>query len=400
MRRLSRLLPLLVLGTACEPAPDAPLFYVGQALREDGTPWAGAEVELQRSSNEVEQRGAEPLFEPWVTVKAGEDGRFLHELRVFDIRRFGSDPQPGLPARMCRVRLPPSRDGGRSSLHFVMSVSDADLPPMRAWHSGLRHTLEDTRAVLSWEPVPPVHDTPVLSYRTVLRSGETVLWQELASETGGSLPLDLGEDFPALTLSAEAYGWGSRQWFPLSGGGGFLGYELVHESPRVSLPSAPVRLPVSRGARCNLHAVVYGAEGAPVLGPLLEPCPLTDGRLDSFFAFTPESSDLLLVLSEPSVPRRALFRGLSTFELAWVRKASLEGSADGETWHLLADFGERLPRRLTGPEVDPRLATTELYLDLALTPPSVPVKYVRLRFLGENDTPLRLPLRRELSLLD
>jgi hypothetical protein len=399
MRRLSRVLPLLVLSTACQPAPDDPLFYVGQALREDGTPWADAEVELQRSNNGVQYLGVEPIFEPWVTVKSGEDGRFLHELRVFDTRRIDRDPR-GDTSRMCRVRLPPSTEGGRTSLLFFMNFSDADLPPLRAWHSGLRQTLEGSRAVLSWEPAPPTQDTSVPRYRTVLRSGETVLWQELAGETGGSLPTDVGEDFPALTLSVEAYGWGSRQWFPLSGRGGFVNYELVHESPRVSLPAAPVRLPVSRGARCDLHPLVYSENATPAPGPRFEPCPLTDGRLDSLVAFIQDASDLTLVLSEPSVPRRALFRGLSTPELRRARMALLEGSADGETWHVLADFGERLPRELPGGEVDPRLATAELYLDLALTPPPVPVTRVRVRLFGHNDFPLGVRLPRELSLFE
>jgi hypothetical protein len=405
MRRLSRFLPLLVLGTGCELAPDEPLFYTGQALREDASPWAGAPVELLRTGREATPPSAEPHFEPWATVTAGEDGRFVHELRVFDTQRLSDPTGSGAFGRDCRVQLPPGAGGERTWIRFYMYTSDARLPTLRAWHSGLSHAMEGTHARLSWEPVPPGdEDVPAPEYRAVLRSGQTVVWEEPASETRGTLPTDVGEDFPALAFSVEARSAAERSWFALSGGSGYVDYELVHEGPRVSLPATPGPLPVSRGAPCNLYVQDWdasaGPDGTPPLGPRIEPCPLTDGRLDAVAAGV-QGVGATLLLPEPHVPRRALVRGLKVEALRWAGSAWVEGSADGETWHLLADFTERLPPESAYEDNWRLLMRAELYLDLALTPPSVPVRHVRLRFHDRQGAPLSpTPLARELSLFD
>lgn len=404
MRRLFRFLPLWVLGTGCGLAPDEPLFYMGQVLHEDGSPWAGAPVELLRADLDA-TFSSDPRFEPWVTVTAGEDGRFVHELRVFDTQRRSTPALPGYAGRDCRVQLPPGAGGERMWIRFHMFTSDARLPAMRAWHSGLGYVMEGTYARLSWAPVPPGdEDVPAPVYRTLLRSGETVVWEAPASGTWGALPTDVGEDFPALAFSVEARSVGQRSWFPLSGGSGFVDYELVHESPRVSLPATPAPLPVSRGAPCNLHSVDWsaspGPDGNPPLGPPIEPCPLTDGRLARVGAGV-RGLGATLLLPEPHVPRRALVRGLRTDLLLQAGSAGLEGSVDGETWYLLADFSERLPSASTSSD-DWRLhLSTELYLDLALTPPPVPVRHVRLRFNDKQGAPLSpAPIPRELSVFD
>lgn len=405
MRRLTRFLPLLVLGTGCEFAPDDPLFYVGQALREDGSPWAGAPVELLRTSREPTPPSADSPFEPWVTVTAGEDGRFVHELRVFDTQRISDPTGQGVFGRDCRVQLPPGAGGERAWIRFYMYTSDARLPTLRAWHSGLRHEMEGTHALLSWEPVPPGdEDVPAPVYATVLRSGESVVWEEPAGGTRGTLPTDVGEDFPALALSVEARSGGERSWFALSGGTGYVDYELVHESPRVSLPASSGPLPVSRGAPCNLYALVESdspePEGTPPLGQHLEPCPLTDGRLDTVAAGV-QGLGAVLQLPEPHVPRRALVRGLRMETLLSAGRAVLEGSAEGETWYQLADFSERLPPESSPGDDWRQLMRTELYLDLALTPPPVPVRHIRLRFDDRLGEPLPFtPLPRELSVFD
>nr|AYM52253.1 hypothetical protein [Cystobacter sp.] len=104
-----------------------------------------------------------------------------------------------------------------------------------------------------------------------------------------------------------------------------------------------------------------------------------------------------LVLPEPHVPRRALLRGVTPPNDGywWARSGVLEGSADGETWHLLADFSDRLPEEPYAAPVG------ELYLDLALTPAPEPVRHVRLRFSGEQGEPVwSFPIVRELSLFD
>jgi hypothetical protein len=405
MRRLCRFLPLLVLGTACEPAPDDPLFYVGRVLHEDGSPWAGAALELQRTPDGVDPYSAEPVFEPWVTVTAGEDGRFVHELRVFDTQLFLDPRRPGY-SRSCRIRLPPGADGGRTWLRFAMNRSDAELPTLRPWRSGLRHSLEATRAELSWAPVPPLEDVPAPLYRAVLRGGGAVVWQELLGGTGGSLPTDVGEDVAPLVLSVEARSEGFRSWFPLSGRGGYLAYSLVHESPLIALPPVPVRLPVSRGAPCNLRSRVVEEEGPgsglPRPGALLAPCPLTDGRFDRVASLVLEEEvGPTVFLSEPRVLRRALLRGMLPREMQWARTAVLEGSAEGETWHLLADLSDRFPRRDEVDPGDPNL-DAELYLDVALTPSPVPVRQVRLRTTGYEgqSPPPHNPTLRELSLFD
>lgn len=407
MRRLSRFLPLWVLGTGCSLAPDDSLFYTGQALREDGSPWAGATVELLRTSREAAPPSADPRFEPWVTVTAGEDGRFVHELRVFDTQRISDPTGQGIFGRDCRVQLPPGAGGERTWLRFYMYTSDARLPALRAWHSGLSYSVEGSRAQLSWEPVPPGdEDVPAPAYAAVLRSGESVVWEEPARETRGALPTDVGEDFPALAFSAEARSGGERSWFALTGGTGYVDYELVHESPRVSLPASPGPLPVSRGAPCDVYVQDENGSpetgGTPRPGQRLEPCPLTDGRLDAV-TYSVEGVGLSLVLSEPHVPRRALLRGLRVSALLGgsAGSARLEGSADGETWYLLADFTERLPPE-TAPDANWRQwMRSELYLDLALTPPPVPVRHVRLRFHDREGAPLpATPLARELSLFD
>ncbi len=408
MSRLSRFLPLLVLGTACELAPDDPLFYVGRVLREDGSPWAGAELELERTPDGVDAYGTEPVFEPWVTVTAGEDGRFVHELRVFDTQQLPDPTRPGPgDRRACRIRLPPDADGGRTWLHFSMGRSDAEFPTLRPWRSGLRHTLEGSRAELSWAPVPPLEDVPPPLYRAVLRVGGKVVWQEQLGETGGSFPTDVGEDLSPLVFSVEAHAEGTRTWFPLSGAGGYLAYSLVHESPSIELPPVPVRLPVSRGAPCNLRSMVRvegpGPDsGLPQPGELLAPCPLTDGRFDRVSSLIREQEvGPTVFLSEPRVPRRALLRGMNPREMLSARTAVLEGSADGETWHLLADFSDRLPQR-EEVELGDLSLDAELYLDVALTPSPVPVRQVRLRttgYEGQPAPPLN-PSLRELSLFE
>jgi hypothetical protein len=163
---------------------------------------------------------------------------------------------------------------------------------------------------------------------------------------------------------------------------GFSSSTVVLDRMRSPLTAVPQgsHVPVSRGAACR-------RDGAP-----LPSCPLTDGALEPVLLGRTQQSPSgpILVEPDPQAPDAELFQVelpyevvlrtlvLRSFSVQPHAPVQVEGSADGQTWHPLAEVP---PEELQSSE--PFFSYRALrgearFLLLELDPATPPVRFVRL----------------------
>lgn len=364
--RLSRLLPLCAALSGCALEPDDPIYLSGTALTADGSPWRGGPLTLMRPRkvdlhyDAHHQELYSTRYEPWAEVTTDADGLFLHRL---DARDVGADmlehPHPWTSITLFQLHLPRT-DGGRDFLAFEFD-SDVDLPPLRPWEGHVR-TEDDAGSVrLFWEPWVPTADIPEAASFVLVRGEDGLAWKAQARSGEATLDAELLEDF-ADHARVQTRARGSRRWFKRS-----LYYDAVSESPPVPLPFSGV-VPVSRGAGCSVKSGAF------------QPCPFTDGRLEStqvLIGGNALPADLFVQLKEPVRPRRVVVRGLRGFGDVFY----VEGSMDGKTWLPLGENRGFVDLNMPMPyEDDPRRFTdVEQFLDVPLAADAPGVSHLRLR---------------------
>lgn len=329
MRHLLTGLAVCVLtSSGCALEPESPVFLSGTVLEPDGSPWRGAPLTLMRPRR---LEGTQPLpgqppsgrptlaYEPWAQVTPDAQGLFLHELTARDTGADGLErPSPWSELDAFQLHLPP-RDGARDFLAFHFT-RDVDLPPLRRWVSQVRSSEDAGGVRLSWVDVPPLADIPEHGYFVQARGESGVVWSQETRSGEAWLGPEMLEDFAPPLAFVQARAAGSRSWFQSN-----LGYVDVHEVPPVPLPFTG-RIPFSRGQPCATE------------GGVVEPCPFTDGKLDTARVPIPPTGSLaqvlILRLREPVHPRRVLVRGNSNTSFTEA-VMYVEGSLEGGPWQPL-----------------------------------------------------------------
>ncbi|MBZ4413166.1 hypothetical protein ACJ2CR_28775 [Myxococcus faecalis] len=323
---LRHALPLVLLTSGCALEPETPVFLSGTVLETDGTPWRGGPLTLMRPRKLPGPRplpGEPPTgqptlaYEPWAQVTPDADGLFLHELSARDT---GADllerPTPWASLKNFQLHLPPV-DGARDflALHFVL---DVDVPPLRRWDSRVQSHPDAAGVKLSWVDVPALADIPSHTYAVQARGEWGVVWTQDTRSGEAFLGPEMLEDFAPPFAYVQARARGQRSWIQSA-----LEYTDVHEAPPVPLPFTGA-VPVSRGQPCETDAVV-------------DPCPFTDGKLESkrvpISRFGSLEDELVFRLREPTRPRRVLIRGHTGTRPQEV--FHVEGSLEGGAWVAL-----------------------------------------------------------------
>ncbi|NTX07625.1 hypothetical protein [Myxococcus sp. CA040A] len=360
MRHLLMGLACAITSAGCALEPESPVFLSGTVLESDGSPWRGAPLTLMRPRR---LDGPQPIpgqapngrltlaYEPWAQVTPDAQGLFLHELTARDT---GADqlerPSPWSSLSTFQLHLPPL-DGARDflAIHFML---DVDLPPLRRWDSQLRASEDAGGVRLTWVDVPPLADIPEHGYFVQARGESGVVWSQETRSGEAWLGPEMLEDFAPPLAFVQARAVGGRSWF-LS----VLEYVDVHEAPPVPLPFTG-RIPFSRGQPCETDDGV------------VDPCPFTDGKLESVKVPTPMYGSLeqvlIIRLREPVHPRRVLMRGHNSTFMEEV--LHVEGSLEGGAWQPLGQD------------------TLILALD---TPPHTDDRNTQVAFERDVDAPLR-----------
>ncbi|MFY1829459.1 hypothetical protein ACN47A_26335 [Myxococcus fulvus] len=330
--RMRHALPLVLLASGCALEPESPVFLSGTVLELDGTPWRGGPLTLMRPRK---LPGTAPLpgepptgrptlaYEPWAQVTPDAEGLFLLELTARDTGADGLErPTPWADVEAFKLLLPPV-DGARDFLRFHFT-RDVDLPPLRRWDSRVQSHPDVGGVRLSWVDVPALADIPPHTYALQARGEWGVVWTQDTRSGEAFLGPEMLEDFAPPLAYVQAHARGERSWIQ-SG----LSYTDVHEAPPLPLPFTGV-VPTSRGQPCETD------EG------VVEPCPFTDGKLESQrVPVSPYGSlkeELVFRLREPIHPRRVLIRGHSSTRPQEV--FHVEGSLEGGAW---APLGRSAP---------------------------------------------------------
>lgn len=340
------LLPLLVVGCRF---PEDPIFAYGRVLNPDGSPLAGATLNVERAPPPpLDAEPAPPAFSPYGTATTQADGDFTIQFRTGDVEEWTTDQYTQYTFRLA---LPLREDGQGTFISFTFS-GDMELPPLQHWDARLAVADGAKGPTLSFAPLPPAPELPPSGKPMVvlfneegnevalpvpatapepiaqLFTGGELLWRQ----SGVSAPWVPGpyvlEDFanPEAQLRAVSLG----QWFfsPLGSTSSHVTFRQEWRTARLPLPAGASR-PVSRGAAC---------QGMPAGG-----CPFTDGRLMPIGIPDTEgqnggATSLVVTLAEPTHLHHAVIRGLDynrTFDSS--ERLRLEGSADGERWFPLAE---------------------------------------------------------------
>lgn len=337
---------LVVLCTACERLQDDPIFAYGRAEQRDGSPLAGATLSYERAKviNPPNSGGPpepfpEPEWEPYGTATTEASGDYFLEMRYGDVQ--APEPNSAIPdaTRPYRYRVSYREEDGAGTFVSFLFADDVELPTLRVWDSHLALDASPGGPVVSFQPPPPVPEVPVTGevVNTSNEAGEVV--PDLPSTPVAVLNVTSGgkslfrwwgapspwvaspyvmEDFEAPEVGLRAFTLGEWWFFPLGGKRTFMEFRQEWRTPVLPMPRGNLR-PVSRGAVCE-----PAPEGA---------CPWTDGKLDVVHRGNGAASALTVTLPEPVRLRHAVVRGMTAAAGDHFR---LEGSADGETWSVLA----------------------------------------------------------------
>jgi hypothetical protein len=407
LRHCLALLPLLAVGCRY---PEDPVFAYGRALNADGSPQAGATVNVERApprEPDFTEDGqlrpqTRPVYSPYATSTVQANGDFTLQFLTGDVEDWVGDYEY-IQYRF-RASLP-LKDGHGTFIAFTFS-GDMELPPLQPWDARLSVAEGAQGPTLSFAPAPPAPELPPSGKPRIiffsgyqgeegeavtmpgnstpepivqLFSGDKRLWQQ----SGVGAPWVPGpyvlEDFASLEAQLRAVSLGFWSFSPLGTTGSYVQFRQEWRTPRVALPAGALK-PVSRGAAC---------EPSPS-----EVCPFTDGQLTPVdFSETGAVGELpralTLTLAEPTHLTRAVIRGLKhqhAFE--GTERVRLEGSTDGEHWVTLVDH---LLRQRTRREAVLQSENQGLASDTAWNSPFDD----KLELFDEAPLFLELPLRTE-----
>jgi hypothetical protein len=282
-----------------------------------------------------------------------------------------------------------------SVLQVYGTGNDVQFPPLLVWKPPGLQLLESAAGAVAQlgalpaEPSPDLVDPSAPSERLdyfdwVARQGEDIAWHQRTA--GESLVLDdvLREDFD-LSVAIE---WLTQH--NTSVGAAFLQKVTTilgcARSPRLPLARL-ARVPVSRGAKCELS------------GKALEPCPLTDGKLElvgltswlgANSSEQPQPDWVLIDLGQAVSVRTIVIRDLHRGQAP----LQVEGSVDRVNWTVLTTVPfESTAGPMSGFEM---LAGDGLYTRLDLPAGTPAVTQVRLG----TGMPWGLQFAREISLFE
>ena len=405
-------------GFGCGNDPDDPMFVMGRAHDGDEEMLPGAPVKLFRARLEREEFGQEPIgcdarmfresallttsgppgFGPprfeWQQLgetKANQDGRFLFELRSYQLWPPAGSPQfsyvasGGGSAPSCmRVDLEGGPNGARTSAWIWMGDTDVDLERMYRWDEGVVSIQRFESADLLSVPAGPLpatesldnqdfglfNQSDIVVYEWELTAPGQPLWREEKMEAPFVVDANLLEDFGDVHAHLNMLAFLPPPLLDVLPGAQF-GYFERSTGPSVLVSADVPRVPVSRGAPCTAG------------GARLDPCAATDGKLE-LVVFDAQTTGLVLELRTSARPSLAIVRDLQT---RGFPSLTIDGSADGITFSPL---GSAAP-----PPIDQRTiyqqmtdasrtgtGTDSLYLRIDLAPPPQPITHVR---LGSRD---------------
>ena len=337
---------LAMLCTACERLQDDPIFAYGRAEQRDGSPLAGATLSYERarvvypsSSGGPPEPFPEPEWKSYGAATTEASGDYFLEMRYGDV--LEPDPNAPIPdaTSAYRFRVSHREEDGAATFVSFLFVDDVELPTLRVWDSHLALEQTPGGTAVSFRPPPPAPEVPVTGdiSNTTTVDGEVVPFDPsepaaVLLVTSGGKPVFrwwdapspwtanpyVMEDFEAPEVGLRAFSLGEWWFYPLGAVRSYLEFRQEWRTPVLPLPPGGLR-PVSRGTVC-----VPAPEGA---------CPWTDGKLDVVPRGNGAASPLTVTLPEPVRLRHAVVRGMSADAGDRFR---LEGSADGETWSVLA----------------------------------------------------------------
>ncbi|WP_223641133.1 hypothetical protein [Corallococcus sp. EGB] len=322
--------------TGCDRYPEDPIFAYGRALHRDGSPRAGEPLPLERLHPEEES------FQPFGTVVPDASGDFILELLYQDV--VETDPS----GRRCvfRMSLPLEADGSGASLAFSFQ-NDVELPELKAWDAHPVVSVGEQGPSVAFPPAPPAPPLPVTADTLELRSmdgdlipilpstpepllwvtsGGELLWRQTGAPSPWTPSPQVMEDFASPRVQLRAASGGTWLFSPLGSEASSVDFRLEWRTGTEPLPAGTLR-PISRGAPCEPS--------------FPDVCPWTDGLLTPVDFFKKETDprvhSVVITLPRPTLPRRAVVRGLQYLRGYGGRDSLVvEGSADGEHWQSLA----------------------------------------------------------------
>ncbi|MBN8229908.1 hypothetical protein JYK02_20560 [Corallococcus macrosporus] len=337
-RALVTSLALLASGSGCDRYPEEPIFAYGRALQRDGAPRTGETLHVERM-----REGEEEAFQPFATVVPDASGDFTLEMLYGDA---SVETNTSRGRSRFRLALPLEADGSGATLAFSFQ-DDVELPTVQAWDAHPAVSMGEQGPRVAFPPAPPAPPLPetadtlelVTQDGTVIpilpttpepllwvTSGGELLWRQAGATSPWTPSPYLLEDFVSPRVQLRAASAGTWLFSPLGGESSSVDFRLEWRTGAEPLPAGTLR-PVSRGATCE-----------PSFSGV---CPWTDGlltRVDFWKQETdPRFYGVTLTLPQPTLPRRAVVRGLQYLQ-GYGGKDSLiiEGSDDGEHWQSLA----------------------------------------------------------------
>ncbi|GMU02397.1 hypothetical protein KH5H1_65170 [Corallococcus caeni] len=336
-RALVTSLGLLAFATAgCERHPEDPIFAYGRALHRDGTPRSGETLTLERLD--------EDAFAPLATATTEASGDFTLEMLYGDTVK---DELYFSTLHRLRLALPLEADGSGTFLTFTLQ-DDVELPTLKPWDAHPVVGTRDQGPTVAFPPAPPAPPLPETADTLELQDGDTgefvpilpsepepllwvtsggeLLWRQKGTESPWVPGPYVMEDFASPRVQLRAASAGSWLFEPLGGESSSVNFRLEWRTGAEPLPPGTLR-PISRGATCEPS--------------FADVCPWTDGLLTPVDFWEKETDpryhSVVITLPQPTLPRRAVVRGLS-YPHGWGGKdwLVLEGSMDGEQWQSLA----------------------------------------------------------------
>jgi hypothetical protein len=317
--------------------PDDLFFVVGQVRDASGNVLPGVRVQGMRSvtnrcqlhlrdeGSEFEALG----FETLASASTDSAGSFLLEYYRFQLEDLG------MGVRCMRLLSGGAALGGSTAMTFWATLQDHEVPPLIQWGDGMVRVtprppgLElGMPTVLPWETFSRPGEKKGLGWSPRFYEWQVLVdglpaWRAWADGAPFFVEPEVLEEFGLTHVSMEGLSRESKR--PSNPFLNTVEYLVRIQGPLTSV-SPTGGVPVSRGAPC-----IWG-------GDSIEPCPLTDGKLDLYRL--PSSPDDLpvgeetvrLALSRPARLRVMVLRDASLHSIPrpWV-----EGSVDGNEWFPL-----------------------------------------------------------------